>query len=228
MSVLTLEGCSTDTQFYRSDAHHTITGLNEFVGPSTTNPSSRSRLRSQTQLIGFPREPDIIRDGDAAHSTDQRRSPREQTHADLKEAVIASYQHYGLDIELMFSYTPDNFHPRMINMRSSSKNKSLLTAAVMKMLKREALDILAFLPSSSDRRPVEQDIAVLKNILHGIGYPANRDSLQMLITSLHLKSKSSRDEARLAKFECYSILAVLRLQDISQVTIYSQPINDPG
>lgn len=143
-------------------------------------------------------------------------------HQRLKRRILASYEKYGLRVRLIFSYTPRIYDPRSVDMRSSHKNRSVLDARSLTRLRALVEDVTRFVPTNDKTSSIEKEARILGQIcLDKPDKPGKTSdtNLEAVVLGLHWRSECSRDEARMLKFECYSVLAVLRSVNAEEVRI---------
>lgn len=160
----------------------------------------------------------------AEKGIDMPTGTEDSAHGQVKQRTMASYEKYGVRTALVFSYTPEVFDPRSIDMRSVWKKRSILDGRSWKRLNISVEDVVRFLPEDSNITTAKKEGLLLKRICFGQSDPAVAHKVQDVVLLLHSRSECSRDEARMLKFECYSVLAILRSLDLKEYERVAQKL----
>lgn len=150
-------------------------------------------------------------------STNTQDDEHNQGDEALKKNIQDSYAKFGLTTTVQFRYGRGLFSPRIIELGTPWKKRSILTKPIWDKLNDLASQIMKFLPSLSGKGCTQKELALIHRLIDGYRANVVGKSLKALAIELHRERDHTKDESNLAEFEFYSTLLVIRHCDEQEV-----------
>lgn len=141
------------------------------------------------------------------------------TDKSLKQAIQESYVTYGLETCLQFRYGSGPFHRCILELSTNWKGRSILSATSWKSLNGVLQQIMSLLPDIGKPKQMQKEKGLMQRILHGTRQKSEERSLKAVAMALHRERNHAKDESRVANFEFYSTLIVMRYLNESEVRL---------
>jgi len=140
-----------------------------------------------------------------------------ETDDQLKKAIAASYQNFGLSLQLSFRYGPGPFSSTTIQLKTNWKRRAILNNTTYGKLQRLADEVLGFLPTPGNARSPAKEIDLVRRLCSAAVMEQEHRTMKDIAFALHRDSELSKDESRLAEFDFYSTLIVMQAHNENEV-----------
>lgn len=190
-----------------------------------------SEVEQRTQPSGPRLSPARRHSGDRearVGSPSQHKSARSDAHAahdqmiietddQLKKVIAASYQNFGLSVQLSFRYGPGPFSATTIQLKTNWKRRAILDETTCEKLQKLADELMGFLPMPGDARSSAKEINLVRRLCSAAVVEQGHRTMKDIAFALHRNSELSKDESRLAELDFYSTLIVMQVHNEIEV-----------